>query len=157
MRSFPALGFDPTPGEADAVRTLMLQLATAAETISTTLPRLQEATKITDDSEWGGDAPPRGGDAVPDRLRGDPLATTFADYLLPTAMEVPAIETLYKETPSPLNPLGAKGSGEVSTIPTAAAVISAIENALEPFGVRITQTPVTPSRLVELIGTGARS
>ena len=55
-RSFPALGFDPTPGEADAVKTLMLQLATAAETISTTLPRLEEAAKITDDSEWGGSA-----------------------------------------------------------------------------------------------------
>ena len=56
MRSFPALGFDPAPGEADAVQTLMLQLATAAQTIDTTLPRLEEATKITDDSEWGGSA-----------------------------------------------------------------------------------------------------
>ncbi len=80
---------------------------------------------------------------------GQPITTTFADYLLPTAMEVPAIETLYKETPSPLNPLGAKGAGEVSTIPTAAAVISAIEDALQPFGVRIAQTPVTPAKLVE--------
>jgi carbon-monoxide dehydrogenase large subunit len=89
---------------------------------------------------------------------GQPLTTTFADYLLPGAMEVPPIETLYKETPSPLNPLGAKGAGEVSTIPTAAAVISAIEDALQPFGVRIAQTPVTPQKLVELIaGGGARS
>jgi carbon-monoxide dehydrogenase large subunit len=72
-------------------------------------------------------------------------------------MEVPAIETLYKETPSPLNPLGAKGAGEVSTIPTAAAVISAIEDALQPFGVRIAQTPVTPARLVELIAAGVKS
>ena len=45
-----------------------------------------------------------------------PVTTTFADYLLPTATEVPVIETLYNETPSPLNPLGAKGAGEVSTI-----------------------------------------
>jgi carbon-monoxide dehydrogenase large subunit len=88
---------------------------------------------------------------------GQPTTTTFADYLLPSAMEVPAIETLYKETPSPLNPLGAKGAGEVSTIPTAAAVISAIEDALQPFGVRIAQTPITPQKLVELIANGAKA
>jgi carbon-monoxide dehydrogenase large subunit len=86
---------------------------------------------------------------------GQPVTTTFADYLLPGATEVPAMTTLYKETPSPLNPLGAKGAGEVSTIPTAAAVISAIEDALQPFGVRIAQTPVTPAKLVELIHAGA--
>jgi carbon-monoxide dehydrogenase large subunit len=88
---------------------------------------------------------------------GQPTTTTFADYLLPGAMEVPAIETLYKETPSPLNPLGAKGAGEVSTIPTAAAVISAIEDALQPFGVRIAQTPITPQKLVELIADGVKA
>ena len=60
-------------------------------------------------------------------------------------------ETRYKQTPSPLNPLGAKGAGEVGTIPAAAAVISAIEDALPPFGVRITRAPVTPALLVELI------
>ena len=83
------------------------------------------------------------------------MTTTFADYLLPSATEVPPIETLYKETPSPLNPLGAKGAGEVSTIPTAAAVIAAIEDALAPFGVRITQTPITPHELVKLIRKGS--
>jgi carbon-monoxide dehydrogenase large subunit len=88
---------------------------------------------------------------------GQPTTTTFAAYLLPGAMEVPAIETLYKETPSPLNPLGAKGAGEVSTIPTAAAVISAIEDALQPFGVRIAQTPITPQKLVELIADGVKA
>jgi len=55
-RTFPALGFDPADGDADAVKTLMLQLATASETINATLPRLEEAAKITDDSEWGGSA-----------------------------------------------------------------------------------------------------
>jgi carbon-monoxide dehydrogenase large subunit len=88
---------------------------------------------------------------------GQPVTTTFADYLLPGAMEIPPIDTLYIETPSPLNPLGAKGAGEVSTIPAAAAVISAIEDALQPFGVRITQTPVTPQKLVELVNAGVRS
>jgi carbon-monoxide dehydrogenase large subunit len=88
---------------------------------------------------------------------GQPTTTTLADYLLPSAMEVPFIETIYQETPSPLNPLGAKGAGEVSTIPTAAAVVSAIEDALQPFGVRIAQTPITPQKLVELIANGVKS
>ncbi len=82
---------------------------------------------------------------------GQPVTTTYADYLLPTACDVPPVETLYKQTPSPLNPLGVKGVGEAGTIPAAAAIISAIENALEPFGVRITEAPIRPERLMELI------
>jgi carbon-monoxide dehydrogenase large subunit len=89
---------------------------------------------------------------------GQPVTTTFADYLLPTATEVPKFETLYKESPSPHNPLGVKGVGEIGVIPAAAAVISAIEDALSPFNVRIAQMPVTPHELVELIAQGrARS
>ncbi len=95
------------------------------------------------------------GNALLEFMRFDdsaqPVTTTFADYLLPGATDVPTINTIYKETPSPLNPLGAKGAGEVSTIPTAAAVISAIEHALEPFGVRIAQTPIMPHELVAMI------
>jgi aerobic carbon-monoxide dehydrogenase large subunit len=86
---------------------------------------------------------------------GQPVTTTFADYLLPTATEVPNLETLYKESPSPHNPLGAKGVGEVGVIPAAAAIISAIEDALSPFGVRIAQTPIPPHKLVELIAKGS--
>jgi carbon-monoxide dehydrogenase large subunit len=85
------------------------------------------------------------------------VTTNFAEYLLPTAPAFPMFETRYMETPSPLNPLGAKGAGEVGTIPAAAAVISAIEDALAPFGVRITQSPVTPARLVELMARGPKS
>jgi carbon-monoxide dehydrogenase large subunit len=85
---------------------------------------------------------------------GQPLTTTFAEYLLPGATEVPMMDTMYKESPSPLNPLGAKGAGEVGTIPAAAAVISAIEDALTPFGVRIAQTPMPPHKLLELIKAG---
>ncbi|HEY2136775.1 MAG TPA: xanthine dehydrogenase family protein molybdopterin-binding subunit [Xanthobacteraceae bacterium] len=85
---------------------------------------------------------------------GQPLTTTFAEYLLPGATEVPMMETLYKQSPSPLNPLGAKGAGEVGTIPAAAAVISAIEDALAPFGVRIAQTPLPPQKILELIRVG---
>jgi carbon-monoxide dehydrogenase large subunit len=83
-----------------------------------------------------------------------PVTTTFADYLLPSATEVPMLRTLYKETPSPLNPLGVKGVGEAGTIPAAAALISAIEDALSPFNVRIAEVPLTPMRIVEMIRTG---
>jgi carbon-monoxide dehydrogenase large subunit len=85
---------------------------------------------------------------------GQPVTTTFADYLLPSATEVPMLTTLYKETPSPLNPLGVKGVGEAGTIPAAAALISAIEDALSPFDVRIAEAPLTPMRIVEMIRAG---
>jgi carbon-monoxide dehydrogenase large subunit len=82
---------------------------------------------------------------------GQPITTTFADYLLPTAADVPKLQTFYKESPSPHNPLGVKGVGEVGVIPAAAAIISAVEDALSPFGVRIAQMPITPPKLAELI------
>ena len=82
---------------------------------------------------------------------GQPVTTTFADYLLPTATEVPMLETIYKETPSPLNPLGVKGVGEAGTIPAAAALISAVEDALTPFNVRIGHVPLSPMKLLEMI------
>jgi aerobic carbon-monoxide dehydrogenase large subunit len=82
---------------------------------------------------------------------GQPITTTFADYLLPTAADVPKLQTLYKESPSPHNPLGVKGVGEVGVIPAAAAIISAVEDALSPFDVRIAQMPITPAKLAELI------
>jgi carbon-monoxide dehydrogenase large subunit len=66
------------------------------------------------------------------------------------------MSTLYKETRSPLNPLGVKGVGEAGTIPAAAALISAIEDALSPFNVRIGQFPLSPMKLIELIRQGKR-
>jgi carbon-monoxide dehydrogenase large subunit len=87
---------------------------------------------------------------------GQPVTTTFADYLLPTATEVPSFETLYKESPSPHNPLGVKGVGEVGVIPAAAAVISAIEDALSPFNVHIAQMPIRPHEIVALIAGEAK-
>src|SRR5579864_285291 len=66
-----------------------------------------------------------------------PVTTTFAEYLLPTAPEVPRIDVKLVEYPSPLNPLGVKGVGEAGCVPAAAAIVSAIENALAPFRVRI--------------------
>jgi carbon-monoxide dehydrogenase large subunit len=80
-----------------------------------------------------------------------PVTATFADYLIPTSTEVPMLTTLYKETRSPLNPLGVKGVGEAGNIPAAAALISAVEDALTPFNVRIGHFPLTPMKIVEMI------
>ncbi|MFO1061583.1 MAG: xanthine dehydrogenase family protein molybdopterin-binding subunit [Dongiaceae bacterium] len=82
---------------------------------------------------------------------GQPLTTTLAEYLIPTAMEVPRIECRHLEFPSKLNPLGVKGVGEAGSIPAAPAIVAAIEDALAPFGVRIDQTPILPTRLFELL------
>jgi carbon-monoxide dehydrogenase large subunit len=79
---------------------------------------------------------------------GQPLTTTFADYLLPMATDVPTCKIAHIESPSPLNPLGVKGAGEGGTIPAAAAIIAAIENALSEFGVRFAETPLVPERIV---------
>jgi carbon-monoxide dehydrogenase large subunit len=80
-----------------------------------------------------------------------PITTTFADYVIPGATEVPTIEVKLAEFPSPLNPLGVKGVGESGCVPAAGAIISAVENALAPFGVRIGEYPVTPARLFALL------
>jgi carbon-monoxide dehydrogenase large subunit len=83
--------------------------------------------------------------------QAQPVTTTFADYLLPSATEVPRIEVTFAEFPSPLNPLGVKGVGESGCVPAAGAIVSAIESALAPFGVRIGEYPVTPARLFDLL------
>ena len=64
---------------------------------------------------------------------------------------MPNIEVTFVEYPSPLNPLGVKGVGESGCVPAAGAIVSAIENALAPFGVRIAEYPVTPARLFRLL------
>jgi len=80
-----------------------------------------------------------------------PVTTTFADYLLPTAPEIAPIDVTLLEYPGTNNPLGVKGAGETACIPVPGAVTSAIENALEPFGVRIAEFPLSPARIFELI------
>jgi carbon-monoxide dehydrogenase large subunit/6-hydroxypseudooxynicotine dehydrogenase subunit gamma len=82
---------------------------------------------------------------------GAPLSVTFADYLMPTAHEVPEIEVLLTEdAPSPRNPLGIKGGGESGTTGAGAAVASAIDDALGVSGA-ITQLPITPPRLKQVL------
>ena len=83
--------------------------------------------------------------------RGEPIAVTFADYLMPTAREVPQVEVLISEdAPSPLNPLGLKGAGEGGANAVGAAIASAIDDALQMPGA-VTELPVTPRRLKALL------
>jgi carbon-monoxide dehydrogenase large subunit len=84
-----------------------------------------------------------------------PVTTTFADYLLTSATEAPPVEVVLAEYPSPLNPLGVKGVGEAGCVPAAAAIVSAVEHALAPFGVRIEEYPITPARLVAMMTKAA--
>jgi carbon-monoxide dehydrogenase large subunit len=80
-----------------------------------------------------------------------PLTTSYLDFSLPSATEVPPVELFHVQSPSPLNPLGAKGAGEGGTIPAPAAIANAVEDALRPFGARINELPVTPPKIVGAI------
>jgi CO/xanthine dehydrogenase Mo-binding subunit len=82
---------------------------------------------------------------------GEPLSVTFADYLMPTAREVPEIAILVSEdAPSPLNPLGLKGAGEGGANPVGAVIASAIDDALQRPGA-VTALPITPQRLKAIL------
>jgi aerobic carbon-monoxide dehydrogenase large subunit len=82
---------------------------------------------------------------------GNPLATTFVDYLLPTASEVPLIEYGHIETPALTNPGGHKGMGEGGAIGSPPAVINAIADALSPLGVQVRSQPLGPVDVLALI------
>src|SRR6476661_832400 len=83
--------------------------------------------------------------------RGDPLATTFADYLMPTTREIPEVQVILREDfTSPLNPLGIKGAGESGITGVGAAIASAIDDAIGMPGA-VTQLPVTPQRLKQIL------
>ncbi len=79
------------------------------------------------------------------------LNASLADYLIPTASEVPRIEIGHFETRSPLNPLGTKGVGEAGTIPVPALFAQAIENAFPDHDLEILEMPLSPNRLFELL------
>jgi carbon-monoxide dehydrogenase large subunit len=86
-----------------------------------------------------------------------PLTTTLAEYLLVTATEMPPVKFLHLESPSPLNALGIKGVGEAGVIPIGAAIASAIDDALQEFGVVIDRLPLSPvDLLAKLDGLPAR-
>jgi carbon-monoxide dehydrogenase large subunit len=76
---------------------------------------------------------------------GNHLGASFMDYLLPTSMECPSWELGATVTPSPHHPLGAKGVGESATVGSPAAVVNAVMDALQPYGVRHADMPLTPA------------
>ena len=82
---------------------------------------------------------------------GELMNASFMDYLLPTSLDVPPIETDHIETPSPLNPLGVKGAGEAGAIPTGALFAQAVEDALSGYQLEIRDIPLSPNRLFELL------
>ncbi|HSD55009.1 MAG TPA: xanthine dehydrogenase family protein molybdopterin-binding subunit [Burkholderiales bacterium] len=86
---------------------------------------------------------------------GQLLNATLADYLLPTALDVPRIELGHTVTPSPLNPLGIKGVGEAGAIPVGPLFAQALEDALDlpAQGEELNEIPLSPCRLWELAGT----
>jgi CO/xanthine dehydrogenase Mo-binding subunit len=89
--------------------------------------------------------------------QGQLMNASFMDYLLPTATDVPRIETAHRETPSPYNPLGLKGVGEAGCIPSGAVFAQALEDALAGIrapgnkAIEILEIPMSPNKLFELL------
>jgi carbon-monoxide dehydrogenase large subunit/6-hydroxypseudooxynicotine dehydrogenase subunit gamma len=116
---------------------------------------------LVDGQIVGGAAQGIGGTLLEDfayDANGQLTASTFMDYLLPTAQEMPTVEALVTEdAPSPLNPLGVKGAGEAGAVGVSAALANAVADALRPLGVSVRDLPLTPDRLRALIGGAAGS
>ncbi|MPZ59806.1 MAG: molybdopterin-dependent oxidoreductase [Propionibacteriales bacterium] len=87
---------------------------------------------------------------------GTPMTSTFADYALPSAVDVPWLEVSNTETPTPLNPLGAKGIGESATVGSTPAVQNAVIDAVRHLGVRHIDMPCTPDRVWRAIEAARR-
>lgn len=82
---------------------------------------------------------------------GQLLATTFMDYMKPLAMGVPKFELAHMESPCPYTLLGTKAVGEGGSLPSLAAIANAVEDALTPFGVKVTSLPITPEKVVRAV------
>lgn len=91
----------------------------------------------------------------PYSAEGQPLASTFVDYIIPGPCEVPDIRIFHMETPSPFTAHGIKGIGEGGAIAPPAAIANAINDALRPLGAEVATTPVTPHRLLAAIAEAA--
>jgi carbon-monoxide dehydrogenase large subunit len=85
-----------------------------------------------------------------------PVTTNLGEYLLVTSTEMPRMELHHRESPTPINPLGVKGVGECGVVPMTPAIMSALDDALKPFDVRINQTPITPAQIYALIAKGQK-
>ncbi len=89
--------------------------------------------------------------AVYDKDNGQLVSGSYMDYAMPRADDMPSFKLGYKVTPCPHNPLGSKGCGEAGAIASPAAVMNAVNNALEPFGVKHVQMPATPLNVWQAI------
>ena len=78
---------------------------------------------------------------------GQILTGSFMDYLVPTSMEIPAVDMIHQETPSPLTALGSKGTGEASAMSAPAAIANAVADALRPLGIEVNELPLSPNRI----------
>jgi len=85
---------------------------------------------------------------IPYDSNGQPLASTFLDYLIPGFAEVPDVRVLHMETPSPHTRFGIKGMGEGGAIAPPAAVLNAVNDALAPLAAKVDRTPITPDRVL---------
>jgi carbon-monoxide dehydrogenase large subunit len=83
--------------------------------------------------------------------QGQLLTGSLMDYAIPKALDLPLIETVHLEYPSPRNPLGMKGIGEGGAISPPAAIANAVEDALAPFGAHVTRTPLLPAAVRALV------
>jgi aerobic carbon-monoxide dehydrogenase large subunit len=88
---------------------------------------------------------------------GQLLTGSLADYMVPTAGEVPGMALVHQHSPSPLNPLGVKGVGEGGAVAPPAAIANAISDALAPFGAEFNTTPIKPDQIVKAIGSASQS
>jgi aerobic carbon-monoxide dehydrogenase large subunit len=88
---------------------------------------------------------------IPYNEQGQPLALTFADYLMPTTAEMPAIKIAHMETPTSFTEYGVKGMGEGGAIAPAAAIANAVRDALLSIGAEVNETPLTPRRVLAAI------
>ena len=93
---------------------------------------------------------------IPYDANGQPLATTFADYLVPSAPDVPDIKIAHMVTPSPFTEYGMKGMGEGGAIAPPAAIANAVRDALARTGAEVNETPLTPRRVRAAIVAAAR-
>ena len=82
---------------------------------------------------------------------GQPNASTFADYIMPGPTEVPALRVYHLESPSPYTEFGIKGMGEGGAIAPPAVIFNAVNNALDPYGVEVSETPLTPEKLLDAL------
>ena len=87
---------------------------------------------------------------------GNPIASTFLDYVMPTAAEVPRIEYAHYDTPGP-GPGGYKGIGEGGVLGAAPAAVNAVADALSPFGVRLNRLPLSPARVLDALRAARRA